>query len=406
MAICKTRTMLPLDRYAKIMGINPVRFNGCGQIELSNGNRLYPVIDGVESVWPQNEWQISGNVSREEIGRLIKQAEDEIVSFLGWNPTPEWTEQEKHNLTPYINHSSGIYAASFQLDKLRFISGGQRSSVVVDDNVSVGVEDLNSDGFYETRTVTIPYPSNPLEQYKVYFAGYDGDRTYEIRPSRRKRKVGNNLVFEFDAWQLIDPEVWDLEPNEDGIGIDITDENNIVNVVDVYREYNDTSKSHVVFYTNEDGSSDVVSSGGYIVPSDNMSYIKAIPGSYNSLAGNWSSSSFSCLDILGADFWYYSGQYEYKNQSTKNEDDFISQSIAMAISYLASSRIPRDFMANNNVLSLFQDLRSDLSTPDKDTMVNVPYDLINCPFGTRKGEYRAWKAIWNFQQRRFNSATI
>ena len=42
MPVVKTRTLLSIDRYAEIMGVNPVFFNQGAQVNLPNGATLFP----------------------------------------------------------------------------------------------------------------------------------------------------------------------------------------------------------------------------------------------------------------------------------------------------------------------------------------------------------------------------
>jgi hypothetical protein len=294
-----------------------------------------------------------------------------------------------------------LYSRGFQLNKLKFISGGQRNSVSIADDLDVMMMDLNDDGFYETCRIIIPSKTYPLEQYKIYFPGYDGDQTYEIRPPRRKRISGNTIIVDFDAWMLIDPDVASNDPGEDPAGIDLTRDDTLVKTVDVYREWNDTTKDHVLFYSNEDDL--LTSSGGYIIPADNQGYITGYPATYNLTSGAWEQSG--CVDdIVYASFYYYSGSRNSQDQIVKGDDDFISPSIATAISFLASSRIDRSVITGNNTSTLIEDLRHDYT--ESNSNENAPFDINDCPFGTRKGEYRSWKMIKNFQTRRFNSVTI
>jgi hypothetical protein len=95
MAIARTRTMLSLDRFANVMGISPVQFNGCGSVQLSSGNQIFPIKNGMESIWPQFDYQATDRVSREQLAVLIRNAEHEISSFLGFYPTPVWVEDEQ-----------------------------------------------------------------------------------------------------------------------------------------------------------------------------------------------------------------------------------------------------------------------------------------------------------------------
>src|SRR5688572_10128086 len=98
MARASTPTLLSLDRWARIMGLNPVHFNG------ASGDSVWPLTGGVcKDVWPQHSWQSPDIISREELARNIHLAERAITRALGYSPAPTWFAEEEHNFPRYHN---------------------------------------------------------------------------------------------------------------------------------------------------------------------------------------------------------------------------------------------------------------------------------------------------------------
>ena len=65
-------TLLSLDRYAKVMGINPAHFNGGANAA------IFPVKSNrCQDIIPQYGWQYSDHTGREDIGEAIAVADGE-----------------------------------------------------------------------------------------------------------------------------------------------------------------------------------------------------------------------------------------------------------------------------------------------------------------------------------------
>ena len=91
MARASKYTLLSLDRFAKIMQINPVHFNG------AVGGTFWPDNGACEGIWPQHTWQtVEGLASREYLAEMIWQAEWDIKQVLGYSPALTWEESEPH----------------------------------------------------------------------------------------------------------------------------------------------------------------------------------------------------------------------------------------------------------------------------------------------------------------------
>ncbi len=87
-----TRTKLPLDRWAELLGISPIHFN-----QMFSDN-FGPAGDCGDPFY-QYAWQNSIFTSREDVARAIREAEDKIEDVLGYFLTPDWTEDERKQTT-------------------------------------------------------------------------------------------------------------------------------------------------------------------------------------------------------------------------------------------------------------------------------------------------------------------
>ena len=94
MARASTYTLLSLDRFAQILGIDPAHFNQCGAPSLDPA--VFPEEGRCSDVWFQYDWQKNDRVSRETLARAIKAAEDDIAKVLNYYPAPLWFTNEVH----------------------------------------------------------------------------------------------------------------------------------------------------------------------------------------------------------------------------------------------------------------------------------------------------------------------
>ena len=404
MAIASTRTLLSLDRYAKIMGINPVLFNGGGSIELSDGSQLFPIDNDQMNIWPQFAWQANDQISREELAEQIRKSELEIIAMIGWNPTPDW-DVFKANYNYLFRDSTTVISPTVQLNKTKFIAGGVRKSTVVVAGSIVGYTDEDNDGWEELATIQFAKPAGAnIEELKIYYPGKEGDREYEIRDIKAKYISGANVVIKVPSWNLINYDILQAYPTNDVIAVDMSDATSFLITVDVYWERNDTTQNSAFIFYHDEITEAQQSAGGVILGDvTGRDRVLVKPGTYDTTLAEWVIDQ--CFDgyIDYVDLYYYSGAKE--KQFVKNTDDYISTDIAKAIAYLATSRLDRIYYANNNSVALADNLMRDYLEP-AESYNPAPYDLSQCPFGTKVGEYLAWKSIRNFVQRRPKFATI
>ena len=156
MARASIPTLLSLDHYAKIMGLDPLHF--CQGVSQLRPNPSCP------QVWYQYTWQNPSIVSREHLSEVIAEAEKDLADAIGYWPTPVWlggATGEEHRYTPpkapgAFGLGSNVYGRykSLQLNRGYVIEGGQRGTTSLGDACWIGL-DLDGDGFYETASFTL-----------------------------------------------------------------------------------------------------------------------------------------------------------------------------------------------------------------------------------------------------------
>lgn len=397
--VVQTRTLLSIDRYAEIMGINPVFFNQGAQINLPDGSTLFPHGAGAPNVdvtWQQHSWDLRNNVSREELAYEISRAEYEISQYLGYWPAPTWTEEELIDLPSHYDPLVGksIYdvrgnRSAVRIRKRKFIAGGRRA-VAFAENACVQYVDTDGDGWAETARIVINTGTTTFNkhEYKVYFDGNHGEQVYEIRPPKRKYANGSVLTMEFDAWKFIKPEIKHAHITNDlnSINIDISNTDNLVTVVDVYREYNDTSQVSAQFVYSDGATQD-----GYLS-------LKNARADFVTVTPNDGCLTSCCGTPQFVKLWYYSG---YKCPEADNAfDDYLDPTLARCIALLATARLSRPLAGNTKVNAHTLLLQTDMSVAGADKSYRMFGDIIyNNPFGTRYGEFLAYKSLIQFDKR-------
>lgn len=397
--VVKTRTLLSIDRYAEIMGVNPVFFNQGAQVNLPSGATLFPHSAGapnVEVTWQQYSWSIRNNVSREELAQEINRAEFEISKFLGYCPAPTWTEEELIDLPNHYDRLVGKATydvrgrrSGVRIRNRKFIAGGRRAVEFVE-NACVQYVDADKDGWAEIARIVVNtgVTSFNKHEYKVYLDGNHGEQIYEIRPARRKYVNGSVLTMDFDSWKFIKPEIKHAHITNDlnSINIDINNADNLVSVVDVYREYNDTSQVSAQFVYADGTQTDAMLS----LKNALADFVTVSPVD---------ACSTSCTGTPQfVKLWYYSG---YKCQEADNiYGDYLYPTLAKAIAILATARLSRPVAGNTNVTAHTLMLQEDMSKGGGDKGYRMFGNIIyENPFGTRYGELLAYKSLYQFNKR-------
>jgi hypothetical protein len=414
MTRAETPTLLSLDRFARIFGINPVHFSGAG------GTTIFPLRGACSDVWYQKSYIGSDRVSREDLAMVIATAEEDIARYLGYWPAPKWFSKEMHMFPRH--HRPDLFddgynvrgdRKSLKLDWGRFISPGRRYTQLISQaSVAAGTmvfSDPDGDGFDELVTITLPttLTNASRQQVKVYFDGHT-EQEWEIRNPKSVTISGGNVIITFDFWQLIDPALQDPFPGPAPSALNITDAIYVA-VVDVYREYTDYSQHSVEFYWEPRvsalicpacGGSGCVACQltvqcGCLHPRDVMLGIAVPqPATWDAVNGQWAASAFSeCYAPDQVKVWYYAGEMSDAFLSGMGLDP-LSNWYAEAIGWMAIARLERNFCSCGNLTALQTELRSEMSRSDTGGPSWFLTDADgNNPFGTKMGEVKAWRRV-------------
>lgn len=421
MARASEFTSLSLDRFAQIMSINPMHFNGATAVNVSP-NEVMPIRNSCSDVYFQYAWQHADKVSREYLAEEIAQAEADIEEVLGYPVAPRWFVEESRQFPQ--SYRRDLYGAGFDVRGARkgvrlhhgkVMQAGQRAVTLLGTVTTAGADlvysDADGDGYNETATLTLATTLTDAQEIKVYFEGQSGDEEWEVRPCRTKVISGGNVVITFWSWQLIDPDLWEALPTSLGASaVDISDDSNYVIALDIYREYNDNTSASVVFYWWDycnlcDGSgcsacAYVTQDGCFSVSDPKNGMIRPFPATYDADNAVWTEGTWTkCVEPNLMKVWYRAGYLSQDYLKGKSFDP-LDRRLARAIAYLATARLERDFCSCTNVKTLSEQLRLDVSRqqPGGASFYISPRILDN-PFGTRLGEIRAWRLIENLHEK-------
>ncbi len=423
------RTLLSLPRYAQILGINPVLFQGAvGQTVFPlEGNRC-------SDVWPRYSWQLSDQIAHEDLAFAILQAEDELTRVLGYPPAPMWFTQEVKQFSQF--HRPDLvggygrdvrgYRKSVEAKHAKVINVGRRTVTLIGTPTTGGgglvYSDEDSDGFAETATISIATTVTQACDLKVYFTGTSGAEEWEIRPARSAVISGGIATLIFDSWLFIDPELQSAAPSTDGyMAVDVTTTTNYVGSVDVYREFTDTTTVSSQFFWEPEITIPILCSncGGvgciacahtsqdgclFIRDVDNGTVVPT-PATYDATNAQWIADTFSVgRDPDVVKIWYQAGAIDDRFLGGSSCDP-LSDFFARVIAWIATARIERPFCQCGNVTALTDSWREEL-TRQGETAHLFDFSLLKAPFGTRRGELMAWKAISMLDQRHISTGVI
>lgn len=393
MARASTYTWLSLDRFAQIMGANPLHFNGIY-------TDLQPVRSGCDDMWLQYDWQDVQHVSRESLAEAIKDAEDQIANYVGYNLLPTWEIDERHNTEvpgdPTLISSGyniqGRYK-TIRTDKYHVISGGQRAKTVIEAAAAIVRSDADGDGYNELCTITVATTVTDANEIRVYYPGESGADEWEIRPLKSVSISGGNATITFNIWQIPDP---DLLEALDATGINGDTAANFITTADVYRVYNDP-ETQVQFLwepfpncTCDTGTCTVCQHAtqyGCLIARDyRLGRFTYSPATYSD--GAFTESYFSeCRDPDQLRLWYQSGWQDKKQDRPWQQlDPFWEKAIA----YFAIALLDREICECEPLIVFWQNWQKDLSKVDATSYTKSFRDLDN-PFGSWQGAVYAWK---------------
>lgn len=392
MARAQTPTWLSLDRWAEIIGVNPLAFNSL------DSNTLFPGTH-CGNVWMQYAWQFADQTSREDVAQAIREAEDAISNAVGYALLPSWVTAERQPITrpadPTLLNVTGRnilgFRKSVQTNQGYVLSGGFRGSTVIQAGAAVVRTDEDGDSYAETMTVTVPTTVTDPDDIRVYFPNQDASPEWEVRPIK-VALAGGNAVITFKSWLLVDP---NLQNKIGANAINAENAASYLSTVDVYRIYNDPSVQIQMLWEECGGccggcvACQMGSQYGCMQVRDNrLGHMAYSPANWNSEEQEFETAEYSaCREPDRAMLWYYAGWQGNVDRPRNNLDPYWESAIA----YFAASLLDRPTCGCSNVTEFIKRWRTDRA----ETTVEHSFQLTNTQmdnnFGSTAGAWYAWQ---------------
>jgi hypothetical protein len=412
------RTQLSLSRFAQIIGINPVHFQG------ASGSTYWPTEGSCGQLWPRHTWQtVAEFVSHEELAQAIAWAEQDISQVLGYPASPIWQTQELATWPVPYDHalgSSSGYGTDWRRTAIsarygKIISPGRRATTLIEAAATVTYSDADGDGWNETATITATTTETVACEIKLFFAGTLGDERWEVRPLRSVTISAGTVTIVCDAWLLFDPNLQGIYPTSLGFqGIDAEAVASYVTTIDVYRVYNDTSQASAEFLWERNSGANAnfficpvcsgsgcqvcaqaTQEGCLSVRNGQSGIVTPFPATYDASTATWTATSWSMgrpPDQIR--LYYHTGAIDQLYLSGASCRP-LSQHMAEAIAFLATARLNKPLCECSNVVNQAKELQRDMTLSSRNQFF-VRFSnmsIFQSPFGTRVGEVRAWERL-------------
>lgn len=409
MARASILTWLPLDQWARILGVNPYHFNG---IELDSSPAQF-----CNKIWCQHSWQDADRVGREEIAGAISQAEIDIVDMLGFFPLPSYTESEiqrlehPHDVTQLFYSSMADQRGMkrpVQTKWGKVISGGIEAASLIDTATIAGATmafvDIDGDGYAETCRIILPTTVTDTNEIRVYYAGHDRDATYEIRPLRSVTITAGNVVILLDRAQCVDPDVWEAIDVSSVDGDATTD---FVVSLEVWRVYLDPSDHGAIQWEaladNLCGCSietcDRCTWGEQTIcmqtRDPELGIVTYHPATWDATDEEYDSASLAYSRGPNRIRLNYLSGYQGRRIARPYCD--IDPTLARIIAIYSLTLVDRPVCECSNVQGFFDRWREDLALTGEQGSYQVAARSLECPWGTKAGAVWAWRQLQRYK---------
>lgn len=400
MARADTLTWLSIDRYAAIMGINPLVINGVTSTVINASL--------CNDIWYQYAYQRSNQVSREDLAQAIQDAERQIANYVGYNLLPDWIVDERQpTVRPARRELYGAAGLNFRgqaksvtVKKGYVVSGGIKAWTLIDDAAAIVYSDADGDGYDETATVTVTTTVSACE-IRAFFpvtqigASLAGSDKWEIRPIK-VTKSGNTATITFRREQVPLPDLWEAL-NASSIDGDV--DANFLTTVDVYRVYNDPQQQVYFLWEQPDCSlcsgsgcaacEQATQTGCLTVRDTRLGILAYNPAEWDSTDEEFDSAEYTeCREPDRLRLWYYAG---WTDESLTCPRTTLDPYWERAVAYYATALLDRQFCDCNNAEHFAEHWREDLARNSESHSFQNINALLGSPFGTTRGGWYAWQ---------------
>ncbi len=387
-------TLLSLDRWAAVIGLNPWHFS-----------------QAISAAWPvsqcddltyQYAWHDADKVAREDISRAIAQAEHDIAQQCGFWPAPHYEVEEQQSYPRH--HDRRLYNTdmrqprgdrkSVRTDWRRLRAVGVESKTLIQAGAAVVIAG-------ETATVTAATTITDPAEIAVYFQVADGadvaaSESYRIKPVSVSIS-GGVATITGKKWLFFDPDLW-----EAASAIDADAAASYVTAIDVYRRRTDPSDMGDLIWSTDVGCSlDPLTTAadaaceqyeqtmclwvrdwdrGIVVPS---------PATWNATTVQYDETS----KLLTPD--PDKVRLNYLAGWPLGADGEMADYWARAVAYYSLALLDRPLCSCDNVTARTERWREDLALQGASGSSSRSHQIsdliLNSPFGTMRGAVFAWQ---------------
>lgn len=363
------QTSLPLDVFRRVMGINPWHF-----WQMS-------VPEGCSDAYVHYRWIGDGGPGRYDFIQAMTMAEQQIAQKLDYWPGLRYDGNELVRLT--VPRQPVLYNRTPMKLKTRWrhvSKVGYRTYTLVQDDLAV-VYDAT-----ENVTMTIAMPAGTLASEVVICYT---DTYHHIRPIAVT--IANDVAtIVVKKWLMADPDLWvshDL--------IDASDNDNLLDAVDVYRMTYDSQQAILLAWEPDIQYCGCLSDS-CVICSNATHLACAVRGDYiNGLIG-WQAAEYTsgawASHVFPSSRWPDMAYVNYLHGADPQTDPYMSPYWAQIVSHFAVTFMDEAACGCSDVINSLRYWMEDLGFV-KDTSHNLgPMDIDN-PYGTRRGQLAAWKAV-------------
>lgn len=396
------RTLLPITRWAEILGIDPLHFH---QVTYTDH-----AVQTCTKVWKQYSWQEADQIGRYDVAHAIQQAERQISQYLGYKLLPVWEYAERHN-TPRPANPELLYRSfrdpsgynlAVQADWGKFVEAGVETKSVIEAGVAITYSDEDGDGFDETATISFTTTVTDEDEIAVFYPDESGADEWEIRPLYSVCISGGTCTVQFWRVQCVDPDLIEAMNPE---AVDGDTDANFLTTVDVYRRYNDPeTQATLVWNPNLFNCSACTDSDttccpvcgqttqtACLSPKDyDRGWLMYRPASYDD--GTWTTECLTCARNPDQVIMYYRAglQDRKKDRPTVEMDNQWERAVAL----LALTLLDRQVCDCNAVRNLTSYWTEDMGrqSPGGGSFQVTERNLDN-PFGTTRAAIKVWNMI-------------
>lgn len=408
MAIAHTRTLLPLDRWAQLVGFHPLHFNQIYVPDLADAGVCGQPL-------PQYAWQGTGTTAREDIANAIKEAEDELAEQLGYTCAPDWiTDDAEPTIRAYrpewwtFSRDLRGYRAALRAQRGQLISGGQRADVLIQSNAPITYSDPYSQGYASLATVgPIATTVTDVNEISVRYPGENED--WEIRPITVVLASGFVTITFAREQCVIKAALEILQPP----AVNGTDSSSFLTTCDVYHTYNDPSVQSQLVWRDPNLNNVLWADGcscggggcvacGLQLQNGCLNIVNAEIGYVAATQGTWDPTTQQ-FDSLAPTIsrqpdrvrmWYYAG---FQNKRLTRPLVEMDHRFEEAIAKFSLSKIDHEICGCDNVKWLTDywgaDLALSTTTQSTSRSPQMTGLVKTSPFGTRRGAVYAWGVI-------------